>query len=202
MKYVDPPFELGETLAGTAEDGTTLINDSVLGTVYEFPAQRLGVSQIRGAKGRTTGRPIVAIALRNTGGFTMLGKRIATLDTAAGYGRLKNATGYTVTVATDNVVFIDPFLPATGVADDDIFWGILSGPTTVLTANAIVSIASGDRLIAGTGTTSQATTAAGGADKANAATLAHEAVVIARAMSARTTNETNTDLLVMACIPY
>jgi hypothetical protein len=213
MKRVDPPFELGETLSGTNDSGT-LTNDDKLGQIFEIPAQNLGGGNFAsGNKARLSGRSIIAVMLRNTSGGVLLGKRIGILDeVTAGYGLLETCSGYSDTLAQRNVVVVDDKLPSGGVADDDIFWGILQGPTTVLTPhveadfNGIISI--GDPLVSSTATTTGATTAGrlsnvtvvGQTGGTQAFTMGRG--VVATALSAATTGNTNSDLLVNACIQY
>jgi hypothetical protein len=215
--HSEPPFELGQTLRGTDEDGN-LINGHHLGTIYTFPSQTM-TANLRGGKARRTGKPIVAVALRNESGGALLPKRIARLTRTAGYSLCESADGYAAGTgeqgANTSVAFIDEFLPSAGVADDDIFWGIIGGPVTVLTPIADTDfgsdIAVADLLVSVTGTTTGATTSgrigkpvfvnatAGGTQAAlNGYRMA--VGVIARALSARTTGNTATDVLVDACV--
>lgn len=209
MQYVIPPFELGETFAGK-DDAGTLINLSWLGQIFEFPANQQGVSQIRGSKKRSSGRQIRAVALRNESGIALLPKRLARLVRTAGYSNVEAVDGYSAVLAEKGIVFIDEFLPAAGVADDDIFWGIISGPTTVLTSFVNTDfngdIAVGAELVAATGATTQDTDAGkvsnvtlpGDTAGTQAFQMAHRVVGVA--LSARTTDNTNADLLINACI--
>lgn len=204
----DVPFELGTTLKGTATlDGTTsTVQEKVLGSRCVF--QDIDYS----ATGLTSGRPllssakIVAIALRNTSGITLLPKRLGLLDLTAGRGQIKNVDGYAHDLLIGPCVLIDPWLPAAGVADDDIFWGIIKGPALMLTpfagADFNGDIAAGAPLVAATGTTSGNTT---GGRVSNVtlpgqtgATAAFSAAanLVGYAMSARTTGVTHADILV------
>jgi hypothetical protein len=207
MRYTDPPFELGETLTGT-DDNSNLINDSWLGQVFFIPAQRLSGGPTA-SKSRHTGKGITAVILRNTSGGTLAPKRIARMDFAtAGEAGFETADQYCNVDAQKRPVIVDPFLPAgTTVADDDLFWGVLRGRclvTTSVVADARNSIAVGDELV---GLTSGATTdttagraggvTAGGGDT-EALNMARN--VIGYALSARTTNNTATDILIDACI--
>lgn len=199
-----PLFELGTTLKGTmTNDGTTTtINEQVLGTRHEFTDADFSGS----AQPRLSGATIHAIALRNTSGITLLGKRLVLLDVTAGRGRLKNADGYAHDASMGLCVLVDPFLPSAGVADDDIFWGIYKGPALCLTptvaADFNAAITAGAPLVAATGTTSGNST--GGRVSMvtlpgqTGATAAFSAAVnlVGYAMSARTTDITNSDVLV------
>jgi len=207
MQYEKPPFELGETLKGKDADGN-LINSHWLGQVFEFPAIPT-TGNIRGQKARKTGMAIKAVALRNESGIALVGKRIGTLTKTAGYSPVQSVDGYCDVLNETGCVVIDSNLPSAGVADDDIFWGIIEGPCTVLTgsaASAVNSIAVGDVLVAQTAVTSQSTTSGrvGKAAVANATDAQGAMEVglgrIGKALSARTTNETNSDLLIQAAI--
>lgn len=204
----DPPFPLGETLKGTQTiDGTTsTINETVLGTRCAFEHVDYSISGLTAGRARLSGKPICAIALRNTSGITLLPKRLVRLDTTAGLGRIKNADGYTVLLAGLPAVLVDPWLPSAGVADDDIFWGIYQGPALVLTPTAGADlngdIAAGAPLVAATGSTSGNST---GGRVSNITMAAQTAATVSysmaknfigHALSARTTGETAANLLV------
>jgi hypothetical protein len=132
------------------------------------------------------------------------------LDTTAGYAGVQKVVGYTATLAPFGVVVIDPFLDANGVASNDIFWGIISGPVLCKTPIAGSSfngnISVGNKLIGVTGTTTGATTSGrvGNASLANATSAQdafdQAAALVGRALSARTTGETNSDILVEVCL--
>ena len=152
----EPPMDLGQTLKGTDAD-LNLINSHYLGQVCYFDNKAA-----RSDKNRQTGKPIGAILLRNTSGLTLLGKRFGQLDRTAGFGMVHNVDGYSTTLNNMGVVLIDPYLPSSGVADDDIFWGLFSGPALVLLplvgSDHTADIAVNDPLVAATGTTTGATT--------------------------------------------
>lgn len=205
MHTTHPPFALGEVLAGTDANGN-LINDHWLGACFQFPTFTATGNQ-RGNKTRPGGgRAITAVCLRNTSGLTLLGKRFGLIDLTAGWEGVKSVYGYATVRPNRNIVLIDSWLPSTGVPDDGIFWGIIAGPALVLTpmagADQVGDIAVGSPLVNSTGTTTGATTsgrvalasianatdAQGAFDQAGA--------LVGRALSARTTAETNSDLLV------
>jgi hypothetical protein len=160
MLYVEPPFELGQTLRGK-DDNDNLINKEILGKIFMFPAQNTYLP--RDGKTRRVGKPIYAVALRNESGATLYGKRVALCTATAGYAPVTSVDGYAAgAVAKDNVVIIDEFLATAGVADDDIFWGIISGPVHVLLplagADFNGDFAVGAAVVNSTGTTTGATT--------------------------------------------
>lgn len=201
-----PPFEMGTTLKGTQTlDGTTsTINESVLGTRCAFQ----DVNYATSASTRTllSGEKILAIALRNTSGIALLPKRLVRLDLTAGRGMLKNADGYSVLLAHSPVVLVDPFLPSTGVADDDIFWGLYSGPALCLTpavaADFNTAITAGAPLVAATGSTSGNSTGGRVANvtlpgqTGDTRSVSNAIGLVGWALSSRTTDITNSDILV------
>ena len=208
MIYSVPPFELGETLDGTDSDDN-LINQHVLGTIYEFPAQRLGESVIGGKKGRKTGRAVRAIALRNISGATLYGKRLASLKKTAddSYGASNMALthevdGYTTETAQRNVVIIDEFLDTVGVADDDIFWGIINGPVTVYTQtteDATGNFDYGYPLAAGTGAATSGNSTAGGVV---GHTCDEAGMLVGIACTSTVSGNTWVEIPVIACINF
>lgn len=199
MQRIDLPFELGETLSGT-DDDSNLINKSWLGQVFEVPAQQLNQAQIRGGKKRKFGRAIKVVALRNESGTTLYGKRLASLTTTAGESLMTSVDGYAVATAEANVVFIDEFLATSGVADDDIFWGVIEGPVTGIvqaTAAAGGTIAVGAKLVAGTGAATSGNSTAGGVA---ADTTPRVDEIVGTALSAMNSASTVQDVLINACI--
>jgi hypothetical protein len=202
-----PPFKLGETLKGKDADGN-LINNAWLGVVCEFVVPNTANS-VRGQKSPMTGRTIKAVAVRNESGGALQGKRLGKFKQSAGYAMLESIDGYARLENDKHIAIIDPFLPAAGVADDDIFWAVIEGPvlvTTALAGDAGNAIAVGDLLVAATAATSGAASAgrvqafalANATDAAGAAALATG--LIGTALSARTTANTGMDLLINACI--
>lgn len=195
---------LGEALKGTDSEGT-LINGDKLGLVVEFKTFSQDVRR-RGSPTRPSqGISIYAVLLRNTSGGVLLPKRMALLSATAGYKPLQEAINYASSRGERNCVLVDPWLPSAGVAANDLFWGIVGGPAIVLTPIAgsafAGDIAVGNHLVATTGTTTGATTSGrlGNVTIANAtdAQGAYDAMAsVGRALSARTTGETNADLLV------
>lgn len=214
MKMVVPPFELGETYSGT-DDSSNLINPHWLGQIHEFPLNNDSGSEVRGNCKRLTGRTIKAIAVRNESGLTLYGKRLARLTRTAGYSLLESVDGYCDTFAEKLCGVIDPGIATNGVADDDIFWLIIEGPTTILSPAAGAAfngdIAVGAQLVGATAATTGTsvagrvsnlvyTAATSGSTVAIQDALNQALNHIGYALSARTTGETSEDLLINACI--
>lgn len=205
--HAEPPMGLGETLSGTITQGgtTTLLNEEKLGMVHVFRAKPYTATNAVGGKQQYTGKPIVAVLLRNTSGITLLGRRFGQLSRTAGYVMTKEVDGYSTTLANQGIVLIDSYLPSTGVLDDDIFWGIVRGPATVLMpllgSDHTADIAVNDPLVAATGTTTGATTsgrvthyrafnATAGETGAPHQAFRQAYACVGRAMSAKTSQET------------
>jgi hypothetical protein len=136
--------------------------------------------------------------VRNNSGIALLPKRIAIVKLTGTYGnqvdgyvRLTGGRGYP----------IDEFLPAAGVPDKALFYIVVKGPGVCLTDIAAgISIVVGDYVNSLTAASSQATTAGhvvlqdlSGATALLAAQVQNR---IGAAMTARTTAETNTAILV------
>lgn len=210
MLYKDPPFELGETLQGKDADGN-LINGHWLGQIFELPAAPTRSTAVPGAAlKRRTGRTVRAICLRNVSGVTLYGKRLARFTLTAGVTAFETVDRYSIALNEKPCVIIDEFLATNGVADDDIFWGILEGPVTCIMQHTAVAdgiVAVGDILVAGTGAgTSQAVTSGGVAvltitSESTASLQPQNVIGVALSAMAASTN-TNADILVMAAIRY
>jgi hypothetical protein len=210
LPYAEPPFPLNETYKGKDSDGN-LVNQEMLGKIYFHP-----VKGSTDSAGRPVGRPVKAMIVRNESGVALLGKRVAKLTATAGYAGLTSIDGYATVLATGRHAFL-PNLPSAGVADDDLCWVVLEGPTTVLTAidgaDFNGAITAGNPLVNATGTTTQATTsgrisnvtfvvATDGNSSVGLRATSLCLNVLGVALSTRTTSETATDLLVHATIRW
>jgi hypothetical protein len=202
------PFELGETVKGTDTDGN-IITPEWAGKVHVLSDSQVSAARLAP---RRTGRQLLGIPVLNNSGITLLGKRLVRLKRAGGLTDLARADGYSATLNAVGLVFVDEYLASTGVADKFYFWGIVSGAITTLTptvdADFNGQIGIGALLVAATGATTQTSssgrvasiTIANATDAAGA--QAGAAGVVARALSARTTANTNADLLVLAMLRY
>lgn len=208
------PFELGTTLRGT-DDGTTtgnLINNEVLGGEYTFNNIKT-TSPTNGVRSPHTSGPLRCIAIRNVSGVRLYGKRWVSLDIAtAGLDGIKEATGYVDSLAEGPAVLIDEFLSSVGVADKDIFWGVIDGVATTLTSETGAGfngadIGVGNELVAATAASSTGSTTGGRVAMVSFtnATAGNSSNGydgyrmclnrLGTALSARTTGETSADLL-------
>tara|TARA_R100001594_G_scaffold132352_1_gene172521 strand:+ start:5984 stop:6607 length:624 start_codon:yes stop_codon:yes gene_type:complete len=142
MIHVDPPFDLGETLKGTDDDGN-LINEQWAGAVYQFPDVDR-TPALRGGKSRRSGHVITAICLRNVNAAAELAcaSKLMKIDlsptansgdatAAAVTATYFNAVDALATTATGELVVVgDPEL-ADVVLKNDLFWCIIKGPAQV-----------------------------------------------------------------------
>lgn len=195
MFFSEPPMKLGETLQGTNPDASTiLINDHWLGQIFYHPTPpALDVGP------RASGRPIKAILLRNTSGAILYGKRLGQI--VQGVAAINNTVaGYTVASTAARCVIIDSWLGAGGVADDDIFWGILEGPCIgrmQTLASAASVVVPGAFLVAGSGAGTATNTTSGGLGMTTAPVVQN---LVGVALTTVATTEAGEDVALDACI--
>jgi len=147
---IDPPFALGQTLGvSSAADGKGWV-----GVVKQFPDVNPITGVIRSNRVKT------CVAVRNTSGGALLPKRVVTFDVAAGgLAGFTETKGYSAVTNEERVGVVDEYLPAAGVAANDVYWVTVEGPTEMAVALSGSDVAVGDRLAAITAATSGATTA-------------------------------------------
>lgn len=207
----DPPFGRGETyynggtidsnnLAGLQHEGQVKVFEDVLYSSTQSTKPGRGINE--GAK-------VVCKCVRNKSGATLYPGRLVQID-PANPGRV---TGY------QNSNFgeaypVDEFLPASGVPDNDLFWIVIGGPALVktpMTGAEFISTSIAAGALIGAGTSNAGSTQAGttgvpgrGVGNALAAATTHQAGEIlnvainhiGRAISAMTSGQTNSDMLV------
>ena len=166
---VDPPFGLGQTLGvSSTDDGTGWV-----GVVKQFPDVDPTTGQVRSNRIKT------CIAVRNTSGTTLYGKRL--VNWAAGsfsavdaYSRQTNDRPAGVT---------DEHLSSAGVAANDVFWLTVEGPSEMSSGGVV---AADNLLVAKTAAAGGATdsTLGGKAVVGNATTAAEAMGLVGRAISA------------------
>jgi hypothetical protein len=195
----NPPFDRGHTYY----DGETIDTNDLGGVnlegkewVFEDVHPTTGVAR--------TGRSVRCRIVRNTSGANMLPKLLARFETdGTEYG--SRVDGYTATLAQEGYP-IDEYLPAAGVPTNDLFWIVIEGPATCITTqlpaadSTVFSV--GDWVVAETAVTSQQVTLAGHIE-AQITTGGHTDLLrnqimnrVGRALSAATTADTGTDILV------
>ena len=148
--YVDPPFDLGQTLGvSSTDDGKGWV-----GVVKVFPDVNPATGAIR------SNRVKKCVAVRNTSAGALLPKRVVRFARdAAGTAAFSTVDGYSAVGNNELVGVVDEHLPAAGVAVNDVFWVVVDGPTEVAHALSGTAVAVGDRLAAITAATTGATTA-------------------------------------------
>lgn len=196
-----PPFGRGEY------EATAGALDHLVGKEWTFEDINYGTTS-PGAKPARTGRYVRCRLVLNNSGISLLPKRLATFSGPTGTNYGAQVKGYTATTAERGYP-IDEFLPSTGVPDQSYFWIVVDGPATVLTPlvntdfNGTVS--EGQVMVALTAATSGATTAGRvavqnitGSSQATDYTFVFNQIQnsVGRALSAKTTSNTNADLLI------
>jgi hypothetical protein len=138
--------------------------------------------------------------VRNVSGLTLTSKRLVTWQ--ADY-RGKRVDGYARLTATNIAGVVDEHIGTQGVRNGDLFWLTVGGPTLIktdLAGGANNLIPEGTVLVSLTAATSGATTAGRVAPQdltgATAVLGAQIQNHVGRAMSAKTTANTNADILV------
>lgn len=207
------PFELGETVKGTDVDGNIVTPDWA-GKKFLLADSNMASSR---TSPRLSGRQLVGVPILNNSGVTLLGKRFARLKRAGGRDDNTRVDGYSAALAEKRLVFIDEFLATSGVADKYYFWGILVGPVTALTpmvdADFNADIAVGAELVSATAVTTQATSggrvsnlafpaATSGVTTATFEAFKMAARLVGTALSARTSAETNSNILIDLCMRW
>ena len=149
--------------------------------------------------------PVEAMIVRNLSGVTLQAKFLAIVDPT----NPARVIGVSNTTGQANVVAIDEFLGSAGCVNGDCCWAVVKGPAVVKTppgAAFAANIAAGDHLVAATGASGSTAAAAttndhgrvvaasfGTTNNVNTAQIANR---FAKALSARTTGQTNADILV------
>lgn len=189
------PFERGQTAStGLAAVDATIL-DNLEGREYVVEDVNPNTGDYR------TGRLVRLRLVRNKAPFALLPKRAVKFSLVAGkYGN--QVIGYNTALA-EHVVLVDEYLPATGVAVDDLFYVVIEGPglaLTALEADATNVITVGLKLVVAAGATSGATTAGRliPQDLTGATALLGNQIqnAVGRALTAKTTTQTSSDVLV------
>jgi hypothetical protein len=194
-----PPFERGSTwYNGGTIDSNNLGGAQHEGKIWVF--EDINVTPgTAGAKPTRSNRPVKCMCVRNVSGIALLPKRLVRLQ-KSGLFFLGRVDGYT-TVTAEQGWPVDEYLPAAGVPNNDLFWVVIDGPAMCLTDIAAgISVVVGDIVVALTAATSQATTAGRVVlqDLTGATALLGNEIQnrLGYALSAKTTANTNADILV------
>lgn len=195
----NPPFGLGETFyGGETIDANDLGGVNLEGKEWVFE----DINPVTGA--HRTGRSKRCRIVRNVSGVALLPKRLVRFQ-ASGTNYGSRVDGYTHVPSQEGYP-VDEWLPAAGVPANDLFWIVLEGPAVcILTRDAALDgavVAVGNWVVAETAATSQSATTAGHVQVKGTTTGATDvlgdAVInrVGRALSAKTTADTGTDILV------
>lgn len=202
-KRENPPFPRGSTYYnGGTIDSNNLGGTHLEGTIWEFEDINLDAST-SGVRSARTNRPVKCMIVRNVAATALLPKRLVTMQTTDGGTYTGRIDGYATTTAKHPCFPLDEWLPSAGVAVNDLCYVVVEGPSVVLTdlaggANNVFSV--GDLVVALTAATSGATTAGRvrPIDLTGATALLGDQIIgrIGRALTAKTTANTNADMLV------
>lgn len=153
---------------------------------------------------RRSNRAVLIRLVRNSAGVSLKGKRLAVFKA----GTLGcEVDGYTRLTGAGNYIALDEYLPSAGVRANDICWGVVRGPAMLTTndvGDATNVFSQGSNVIAATAASSQDDTAGkvavqsfNASTQVDQSTNLNQAVnAVGRAMTAKTTGNTNADLLV------
>lgn len=139
-------FGLGDTIQGQ-NDSSVDINTALDGREYTFPVTA-EVASGAGMSSRTIGRRIVARILRNKTGGTLAAGEIVVVDLDGGHAGLGTADAKS-SAGDRCCLVVDPSLGSDTVANNDLFYAIVKGPTKVKQPAVAESIAAGDVIKAG-----------------------------------------------------
>ena len=194
-------FGLGSTFNGPTAtiDTTNYAGIGLEGREAQFDDVTPATSA--GATTRRSDRVKKCLLVRNVSGIALLPKRLVTYQ-AAYYG--KRVDGYCDIDFEFAAGVVDEYLPAAGVRNGDLFWLTTQGPTLAKTSNGADATnvhTEGTPVFALTAANSTATTNSGRvqpftltSNLTNAGTWVMN--TIGRAMSSKTTANSNVDILV------
>lgn len=209
-EYDNGPMGLGEVENGVNADSQAVLRNW-LGRRRTFTDLDYSISGLTSGRSQLSGYSLDAICLRNNSGITLSPKMLAQVA-RSGRDAVKEVIGYGATYTTQGLVLVDPFLPSSGVPNGYIFWGICNAvalcKTPMAGAGFNGDIAAMAPLVCATAAATTGTTAGrvcnvtlpgttGATDSYNFALS-----VVGRALSARTTGETNADILVALKSPW
>lgn len=177
---------------------TSTMKDDIEGTIQEF--DDIDPTVVNGAKTHRSNRNVVCVCVRNVAAAALLPKRVVRWKSGS---RGRQVDGYCAVGAEECAGVVDEFLPSSGCPVNDLFWVTVKGPTLMLTdlaGGANNLIPTDTVLVALTAATTGATTAGRIAPQdltgATAVLGGQIQNAFGRAMSAKTTANTNADILV------
>lgn len=128
-KAASLPFPRGSTYFSTPEAST---HQDLLGKTYVIEDENF--ANVGTFVANRTGRYVKVMIVRNSSGGALLPKRLAKMKTdGTAYEYVGEVSGYADTVGQRGYP-IDEFLPAAGVAANDLFYVVVGGIATCTTA--------------------------------------------------------------------
>ncbi len=166
------------------------------GVIHEFPSIDTSVTALQS---RRAGN-VKMICVRNVSGINLLPGRICLWKAGQEGKRVDGMCRLGAAAVARVAGVVDDMLPAAGVPNGDLFWMAVKGKHLAKTGLAISAIVVGDSVVAATAASTQAASAGriNLADFNQATTPLALAIrgVVGVALTARTANETYTDILI------
>jgi hypothetical protein len=153
-----PPFARGETWSNSDPQVAAyaaLYGDggvNIQGKEYIFEPNSQDSETAFPSSNDPCGRPIHVKVVRNKSGINLKPGRLVHYKTDDANGYEVSVDGYCNALADRPAGIVDEFLPAAGVADDDLFYIVIEGPTLVTQPGTATSVVVGDRLVPAGGT--------------------------------------------------
>lgn len=141
-------FGLGESIRGQNDDGVD-INTALDGREYTFPVTE-DVASASGMSNRVVGRRVVARILRNKTNGPLAAGDIVVIDIDGGLAGVGVADAK-ADLGDRCCLVVDPALGSSTVAANDLFYGIVKGPSKVRQGATAVALTAGDAIKAGNG---------------------------------------------------
>lgn len=194
MIYEDLPFPLGSTWA---DGGTAAATDATQleGKEYVIKSTNWAASGV--AKPELSGKYKKVRIVRNVTGSALLPKLIAAMKTdGTGYEYLSQVSGYAEAAGTLGFP-IDEFLPAAGVANNELFYVVTEGLAKVTSAaSGDTTISIGNHVVPSTGGKVVDQDISGGSGDAAAVVIAQNAAQAAIGRAVTAVAAINTDFYI------
>ena len=139
-------FGLGESIRGQNDDSVD-INTALDGREYTFPVSE-DVASAAGMSQRVVGRRITARIMRNKTGGVLAAGEIIVVDLDGGHAGLGTADAKS-SAGDRCCLVVDPSLGSSTVAANDLFYGIVRGPSKVKQPSTAADLDPGDVVKAG-----------------------------------------------------
>lgn len=185
---INPPFPRGSTAFGAGFSPANTDADQLCGRVVTFEdrnwADRYGALR--------SNHLVHCLIVRNTSGGPLLPKFLAQID--ANY----DVAGYTATAGGEGFP-IDEFLPAGGVANNDLFYVVIGGPAKCLLDIAATNgnlVAARDWITALTAAASTAATSGATSNNITAGRVQMEAGTVAALLATATSGNTDISTII------